>query len=387
MRGAILHPLASITIGPQKWLNQLQLISNLRPLDCSSVPLPFTEAGSFQSVCLEESVYFSERVASSYSNKCVLHKCNMKTQDYYKFPTKVEGYVLAVYQSKVVMIGGSAPSTQNQGRSMAPNGDPKYPISVLDDDYGLEERLKSALDKVPQGSRHAYSEIGQNACAAGEGDLLIVIGTGINVPKLRSNNQEYVRIFDGQNWSYGIIGIKSVPGDYVRQIRSMQKTVLVFQNHIYMAAYMKYSRVLFGCISLECLKNQHDRNSPLWWNLLGDVPDGARCTNLSMLGNQLVTVGVIHGGFRMYAYLAESSKWIAVHEFQLTDIKSVSGITGIIGLQSSNSPSDQEEALLVGVLPVGTRYHQTRIYKLTTKCKLILSSGERGLRAEYSLFL
>ena len=373
-----MHPLASITIERQKWLNQLQLTSNL--LNHSSVSSsPFTEAGNFQSVHLDESVYFSERVASSYSNKCVLHKCNMKTQDYYKLPTKVEGYALAVYQSKVVMIGGSAPSTQNQGRSTAPNDDPKYPISILDDDCGLEERLKSALDKVPQGSRHAYSEIGQNACAVGEEDLLIVIGTDDNAFKPRSRNVEYVRIFDGQNWSYGIIGITGVPGGYSCDIRSMQKTVLVFQNHIYMAAYKKYSRVHFGCISLECLKNQHDRNSPLWWNLLGDVPDGALCTNLSVLGNQLVTIGVIDGGFRMYAYLAESSKWIAVHEFQLTDIKSV---TGIIGLQSSNSPSDQEEALLVGVLPVGAHYHRTtvtRIYKLTTKCKLILSSREWGL--------
>ena len=64
----------------------------------------------------------------------------------------------------------------------------------------------------------------------------------------------------------------------------------------------------------------------------------------------------------MYAYLAESSEWIAVHEFQLTDM--ISSITGIIGLPSTSGPSDQEEALLVGY------YHLTRIYKLTTKCKL-----------------
>ena len=380
MRGAILHPLASITIEPQKWLNQLQLISNL--LDRLPVSSSFTEAGSFQSVCLDESVYFSERVASSYSNKCVLHKCNMKTQHYYKLPTKVEGYTLAVYQSKVVMIGGSIPFTQNQGRSTAPNGDPEYPISVLDDDCGLEERLKSALDRVPQGSRHAYSGIGQNACAVGKGDLLIVIGTHVNTPKLRNNNLEYVRVFDGQNWSYGIIGITSVPRGYSSNIRSMQKTVLVFQNHIYMTACNNYSQVFFGCISLECLRSQLDPRALLSWNLLKDVPDRARCTNLSVLGNQLVTVGVVDGRFRMYAYLARSSEWIAIHEFQLTDMKSVSSITGIIGLQSSNSPSDQEEALLVGALPVGAHHHQTtvtRIYKLTTKCKLILSSREWGL--------
>ena len=374
MRGSILHPLASITIEPQEGLNESQL--QLQPVSSS-----FIEAGSFQSVCLDDSVYFSERAVFSSHNNCVLHKCSMKTQSYDKLPTNVEGYALAVYQSKVVLIGGNVPS-QNQGRAV---GDPKYPISVLDDDCGLEEKLKSALDRVPQESRYIY-EIGKNACAVGEGDLLIVIGgdcTRNNTPQVLNNNQEYVsvfdgqnwsyhlnnnqeyvRVFDGQNWSYGIISITYSSID----IRSMQKNLFVFQNHIYLTGYDDgYSRIFFYCISLECFRSQLDPRALLSWNPLEDVPDRAPCTNLSMLGNQLITISVVDGGFRMYAYMAKSSEWIAVHEFQPSDVNSVSSITGIIGLQSS---TDQAEALLVGA-----DHQLTRIYKLTTKCKLACDAG------------
>jgi hypothetical protein len=288
----------------------------------------------------------------------------MKTQTYYPLPTKVEGYTLAVYRSKIVLIGGNVPSSQNQGRTM---GDPKYPISVLDDDCGLEKRLKSALDRVPQESRYIY-EIGMNACAVGEGDLLIVIGGDgpyNNTPDQPLNNkQEYIRVFNGQNWSYGIACTTI-------DFRHRQKTLLVFQNHIYMTACGNgHPRVFFCYNSLECFRNQLDPNMLLSWNLLEDVPDGTPCTNLSVLGNQLVTIGRVDGGLRMYAYMARSSEWIAAHEFQWSkfNVKSVSIITGIIGLQSSGSPSDHLEALLVGA-----DHCQTKIYKLTTKCKLILS--------------
>jgi hypothetical protein len=280
-------------------------------------------------------------------------------------PTKVEGYALAVYQSKVVLIGGNVPSSQNQGRAM---GDPKYPIIVFGDS-NLEKRLKSALIRAPQECRYIY-KIGKNACAVGEGDLLIVIGgdgTRNNTPQLPgslSNNQEYVRVFNRHNWSCGIISTTRKTG-YSVDIRNMQKTLLVFQNRVYMTVCGDSSpRVCFWCISLECFRSQLDPEAPLSWNQLEDVPDGGPCTNLSVLGNQLVTVGVIDGGFRMYAYMTISSEWIAVHEFQLSDISSITSITGIIGLQCSNGP-DQLEALFVGA-----HYELTRINKLITKCKL-----------------
>jgi hypothetical protein len=305
----------------------------------------------------------------------------MKTQSYYKLPTKVEGYALAVYQSKVVLIGGNVPSSQNHRSAMAPSGDPKCPIIVFDDDCGLEERLKSALDRVlqkPQARNQYVYEIGKNACAVGEGNLLIVIGgDGMHKNTLYVNSQlqelEYVRVFDGQNWSCGAIGITRTTGstDYSVNIRNKRKTLFVFQNRVYMTACGdSYPRVFFCCISLDCFRNLNRRKAPLSWNLLEDVPDGAACTNLSVLGNQLVTVGVVDGGFRMYCYLARSSKWLGVHvhEFLPSDVNSVSSITGIIGLRCSNGP-DQVEALLVGA-----HQHLTRIYKLTTKCKLIFST-------------
>jgi hypothetical protein len=231
----------------------------------------------------------------------------------------------------------------------------------------LEKRLKSALDRVPQESRYVY-EIGKNACAVGEGDLLIVIGgDSIRNYTLQpfSNDREYVRVFDGQNWSYGVIGITSTTDSFIN-IRSTRKTLLVFQNRIYMTAYNDSYSQMFYWISLECFRNPLDPKAPHSWNLLEDVPDRAECTNLSVLGNQLVTVGVIDGGFRMYAYKATSSEWRAVHEFQLSDML----ITGIIGLQSSSSPSDhdQVEALIVGT---GIYDQHTKIYKLTTKSKLL----------------
>ena len=376
MRDAISHPLASMTTEPQEWLNQLPLFSDSQ----SQFQRIQVEV---QGICLDESVYFSEKASFRPSNKCVLHKCNMKTQSYNKFQTNVEGYALAVYQSKVVMIGGNVPSSQNHGL-WAPSGYPEYPISVFDDDCGLEERLKSALDKVPQESRYVY-EIGKNAYAVGEGDLLIVIGGegtrqlsstcsnqelmkgfyGQNWSQLLSNNQEYVRVFDGQNWSYGVIDITCTTGSrypiFLRRCR--QIALLVYQSHIFMTAYdNNTNQTLFYYISLKCFRNQLDPKVPLSWNQLEDVPDCTHCTNLSVLGNQLVTVGMVDGGFRMYAYLLSSSKWIVVHEFQ-----ALIRFTGIIGLQSSSSPSDQVEALIVGA-----HKKLTRIYKLTAACKLII---------------
>ena len=366
VRDAISHPLASMTTEPQEWLNQLPLFSD------SPSPLQRIQV---EGVCLDVSVYFSEKASSRPSNKCILHKCNMKTQSYNKFQTNVEGYALAVYQSKVILIGGNVPSS----RIMAPIGYryPKYPISVFNDDCGLEERLKSALDRVPQESRHIY-EIGRNAYAVGEGDLLIVIGgdgtytQNLAWPQIQSNNQKYVRVFDGQNWSYGVIDITCTTGSRYPSVNlgyCGQIALLVYQNHIFMTAYdNSINQTLFYYSSLECFRNQLDPKVPLSWNQLEDVPDCTTCTNLSVLGNQLVTVGVVGGGgFRMYAYLASSSKWIAVHEFQASGM--FIRFPDIIGLQSSSNPSDQLEALIMGA-----HNQLIRIYKLTAACKLSLSN-------------
>lgn len=115
---------------------------------------------------------------------------------------------------------------------------------------------------------------------------------------------------------------------------------------------------------------QLNPKTPVSWNQLEDIPDDPMCTNLSVLGNQLVTIGVVGGGgFRIYAYMARSSMWIAVHEFQQADMiqKSALSITGIIGLQSFSSSSDQVEVLLV----VGATNYLTKTLKLSMKCKLL----------------
>ena len=229
MRGAILHPLASMTIEPQEWLNQLQLgrLSSLSTI----------EAGSFQSAYLNESVYISDNTPASYcSNKSALHVCRVKKQSYCKLAAPTEGYALAVYQSKIVLIGGDKPSPY-QGRS---NDDPKYRmISVLDDDCGLEEKLKSALDSVQPKFRYIY-EIGRNACAVGEGDLLIVIGgdgphKSAGDHQLKSNSHDYVRVFNGKKWSRGLIDVTTA--GYGNILWRQQKTLVVFQDHLYMSAF------------------------------------------------------------------------------------------------------------------------------------------------------
>ena len=361
MRGAILHPLASMTIEPQEWLNQLQL----GRLSSSNT----IETGSFQSAYLNESVYISDNTPALYrSNKSVLHVSRVKKQSYCKLAAPTEGYALAVYQSKIVLIGGDKPSSPYQGRS---NDDPKYRmISVLDDDCGLEEKLKSALDSVRQKSRYVY-EIGRNACAVGEGDLLIVIG-GDGPHKsgdhqLKSDSHDYVRVFNGKKWSRGLIDVTTGYGNILWR-RRQQKTLVAFQDHLYMSAFdNNSSKTKFYYTSLECFKMQLNPKTPVSWNPLEDIPDDPRCTNLSVLGNQLVTIGVVGGGgFRMYAYMARSSMWIAVHEFQEADMKSALSITGIIGLQSFSNPSDQVE-----VLVVGTTNYLTKTLKLSMKCKLL----------------
>jgi hypothetical protein len=287
----------------------------------------------------------------------------MKKQSYCKLTTPTEGYALAVYQSKIVLIGGEKPSSPYQGRA---NDDPKYQmISVIDDDCGLEERLKSALESVPQESRYIY-EIGRNACAVGEGDLLIVIGGEdphqSSSAQLVNDKQDYARVFDGQKWLYGLIGVAT---GYGNSIRSQQKTLLVFEDRLYMTPFNSL-KTKFYYTSLESFITQLDPKAPLNWNQLEDIPDIPWCTNLSVLGNQLVTVGMIDGGFRMYTYMTRSSEWIAVHEFQQSDMKSASSITGSIGLQSSGSRSDRVEALVVGATS-----HLTKMLKLSTKRKLL----------------
>ena len=344
MQGAILHP------EPQEWLNQLQ---PGRLSSSSSI-----EAGSFQSAYLNESVYISDSTTILDSNKSVLHICRVKKQSYCKLATPTESYALAVYQSKIVLIGGDKPSSPYQGRS---NDDPKYQmISVIDDDCGLEERLKSALDRVPQESRHIY-EIGKNACAVGEGDLLIVIGGDgpYESHQLANDNQDYARVFIGEKWSHGLINIATGRSN---SIRSQQKTLLVFQDHLYMTVHHGNHGAKFYYTSLEYFKMQLDPKTPLSWNQLEDIPDNPRCTNLSVLGNQLITVGVVGGRFRMYAYMAKSLEWIAIHEFQASDMKPASSITGVISLQSSSGSSDQVEALVVGAIT-----YLTKIMKLSIK--------------------
>ena len=125
-------------------------------------------------------------------------------------------------------------------------------------------------------------------------------------------------------------------------ITSLRKTLLVFQNHVYMTACStNYSTTKFYRISLEFLL---DPTVTLRWNQLEDFP-ASQCTNLSVLGNQLVTASKADGCLRMYAYISCRSTWIAVQEFQSPYLN----IGGIIGLPCS-SPSDQVEALfLVGV--------------------------------------
>ena len=349
---AILHPLASATIETQEWLNQLPRIPS------------YIEACGFQSACLDESVYISQNFASSFGNECVLHKCSMKDRSYDKLLSRAEGYALAVYRSKVLMIGGRIPSSSNDVY-------PKKPISVLHDSSLEESLLHDSSFKLEESLNSAMKDlykIGRNACAVGDGDFLIVIGG--DGPReetiLKNDSQEYVRVFDGQNWYYGAIAVPA-ESTFSADIGTQRKClVLVFQDRLYMTAYdATYSRTNFYYISLDCFKNQLDPQTTLTctWNRLENVPDCARYTNLSVVGNQLVTVG-IDGGFMMYAYLATSATWIGVHEFQPPVM--LHHMAGIIGLPGSSS--DHVEALLVGV----DHTQLTHIFKVTTKCELIL---------------
>ena len=181
-----------------------------------------------------------------------------------------------------------------------------------------------------------------------------------------------MRVFNGKKWSRGLIDV-TIGHGYGHTLWRQQKTLLVFQDHLYMSAFdSNSSKTKFYKTSMECFKMQLDPKVPVSWNQLEDIPDDPRCTNLSVLGNQLVTIGVVGGGgFRMYAYMARSSMWIAVHEFQEAESdmiqKSALSITGIIGLQSFSSSSNQVEVLLV----VGATNYLTKTLKLSMKCKLL----------------
>lgn len=307
-------------------------------------------------MCLDTSVYIHDLSrTSSFDNNSVLHKCSMQKQSYYKLPTQVEGYALALYHSKVVMIGGEIPS------SVARSGDIRClnkQISVLDDDCGLGELLNSTIQPVLQPQYKDVYKIGKNACAVGEGDLLIVIGgDGPHVQTFQTNNgREYVRVFNGERWSFGPIAIDS---EGSTDIRLQRKTLVSFQNCIYMTACnVGHSRVKFYCISLEYFRSPLDPETKLNWSQLEEPPE-SQCTSLSVLGNQLVTVCRVEGWLRMYAYLPSHSAWMAVQEFQTPCLY----ITGIIGLPCS-SPSDQVEALLVGK---HREDYPTKIFKATIK--------------------
>ena len=197
----------------------------------------------------------------------------------------------------------------------------------------------------------------------GEGDLLIVIGgDGPHVKTFRTNNQEYIRVFNGESWSFGTIAIEGSS-----DIRSQLKTLLIFQNSIYMTACnnMDHSRVKFYCISLKYFRSPLESKIKLTWGQLEEFPEG-QCTSLSVVGNQLVTLCQINADLnRMYAYLPGRSAWIAVQDFQTP----CSYIAGIIGLPCSN-PYDEVEALLVGKLR--DTYGPTKIFKAVIKGMKIL---------------
>ena len=251
-----------------------------------------------QSVLLDDAIYIHGEYRS-FDEKYVLYKYSITKKSWYKLRTKAAGYALATYESKVVMIGGVLPTQCLHQETYNETS------VVLDDDCGLEEKLNSALQQVPDlGDKFKF----KNACAVSEGEVLIVIG--VEEQKGRCNEiLVSLKLFNGSRWSFGESTIKTNIDLYCN------KTLHILNGEVYMAFYRPHNIDKLFRTSLKSLMHPSDEGAS-HWNEIEKASEG-NCYHLTILGNHLIRTGVCGRMLRVYAYLPSSTKWVKVEDLPI----------------------------------------------------------------------
>ena len=189
----------------------------------------------------------------------VLYKYSIDKKSWYKLQTDVSNYALVTYHSKVVLIGGLKNGVYTDKC-----------VTVLDDS-DLEEKLNRTFPRECQF---------QNARAASDGEHLVVID---------HNKVNTVWLFDGKEWTPIMMkGNLTLGMDNNFQIAINDRQVYVFSS---LCTYQT---------SLDTLTKPLV-NSSLKWEELKATVSRPRKSNVTRVGNQLVTVEARGSKLNVYA--------------------------------------------------------------------------------------
>ena len=260
---------------------------------CRDQPkLPWEEE-STQSVLVNDELYISD------PRRPVFYKYSIDKKSWYKLHTDVSNYALVTYHSKVVLIGGLKKGVYTDKCVM-----------VLDDS-DLEEKLNHTCPQF------------QNARAASDGEYLIVID---------HNRVNTVWLFDGKEWTPIMMeGNLTLGMDNNFQIAINDRQVYVFSS---LCTYQ---------MSLDTLTKPLV-NSSLKWEELKATVSRPRKSNVTRVGNQLVTVEAWGSKLNVYAYSMKSKAWVEVEDVNV----SFQSIVSVIGVPSTEHQPKQLEMLVVG---------------------------------------
>ena len=276
---------------------------------CKDQPkLPREE--STQSVLVNDELYISD------PHRPVLYKYSIDKKSWYKLQTDVSNYALVTYHSKVVLIRGLKNGVYTDKC-----------VTVLDDS-DLEEKLNRTCPREFQF---------QNARATSNGKYLVVIDR---------SKVNTVWLFDGEKWTpITVEGNLSLATEKNFQIVINDGQVYVF-----------LSRCTYRT-SFDTLTKPVVNSSLKWEELKTTVPSKS---NVTKVGNQLVTVEESGNKLDVYAYSIKSKAWVKVEDVNV----SFQSIVSVIGVPSIDPQPKQLEMWVVGrTLAYGER-EKVKVFKV-----------------------
>ena len=284
--------------------------------DCNDEPnLPDKDA---QSVVLNDAIF-----VSGHDGDPVLHKYSMTKKSWYRLPVEVSDYALTTYNSKVVLVGGKEGSKYSSKC-----------FRVLDDGV-MEDKLNS----FQESSQSVFEKV---CCAASYENYLFVV--------ISSESIESVGVFDGDEW----IRLPTFEGNQLKK-----STILIKEGHVYVS--IAHDNVYH--IPLKSLLD--DKETPKWEKLNTERSEISEYkSNLTSLGDHVVTVKLYGKNLQIYAWSARFQKWIQVENVPEIpfhdDGISISGVT-------SAQPQQME---LWAMGRIGQRL-KVNFVKILIHCKLV----------------
>ena len=277
-----------------------------------------------QSVLVDDALYISD------PDKAVLYKYSISKKSWYTLPTEgsVSQYTLAMYHSKVVLIGGL-----NQDRSYSD----KY-IRVLGD-ADLEEKMNSSIIRFspPFQNTHAATSDGNN--------LFIVCSDGLWV-------------YNGNKWVHS--PMKESPKDMEREMSGNVCHILINDGFIYMSidSTSKLYRAALG--AEDSAKSPTD----LVWEVI--ITEDHKLPKMTRVGDQIVKVAMNGTKLKMSAYSMLNQKWVEIEDLKLA----FRSIVSAIGVPVNEQQPKQLDLWVVGWTTDRLGAEKVVVLKVIIKSKL-----------------